>query len=210
MTQFTRREVLQGAVCSLPLGTLAATTVGAATQGESQQPAAATSPTIAPRDRQLLDFDWRFHLGHASDPQKDFDFGEHQRTFAKAGARTALAAQTDFADADWRQINLPHDWAVELPFVPSTAADAAAEEDPNAAHGYKPLGRNYPDTSVGWYRRTFDIPTADLGRRISLEFDGVFRDCIVFCNGYIVGRNESGYAPFRVDITDFLNYGGSN
>ena len=45
-------------------------------------------------------------------------------------------------------------------------------------------------------------------RRIWLEFDGVFRDCLVFVNGYVAGRNESGYAPFRVEIDDFLNYDG--
>ncbi|HEY5807447.1 MAG TPA: beta-galactosidase GalA [Povalibacter sp.] len=209
MTHFTRRELLQGAVCSLPLGAISASGVAAAASA-SGTATAAPSAVTGKRERTLLDFDWRFHLGHAADMQKDFGFGQYQRTFAKAGANTALAAQLDFSDADWRPLNLPHDWAVELPFVPSTGADAKAEEDLNAAHGYKPLGRNYPDTSVGWYRRNLDIPAGDLGRRISLEFDGVFRDCVVFCNGYVVSRNESGYTPFRVDVTDFLNYGGRN
>ncbi len=44
----------------------------------------------------------------------------------------------------------------------------------------------------------------------SIEFDGVFRDCVVFCNGYVVGRNESGYAPFSIDLTDFIEYGARN
>ena len=52
----------------------------------------------------------------------------------------------------------------------------AGDDDPRAAHGFKPLGREYPETSVGWYRRVFDLPASDLGRRLSLEFDGVFRD----------------------------------
>lgn len=208
MTHFTRRDILQGAAYSLPLSALSVAT-GAAVPQESAA-AVSAAPAVGKRERALLDFDWRFHFGHAADMQKDFGFGQYQRTFAKAGANTALAAQLDFADAQWRTLNLPHDWAVELPFVPSTGADAKAEEDFNAAHGYKPLGRNYPDSSVGWYRRILDIPASDLGQRVSLEFDGVFRDCIVFCNGYIVGRNESGYTSFRVDITDFLNYGGRN
>ena len=78
------------------------------------------------------------------------------------------------------------------------------------SHGYKPLGRRYPETSVGWYRREFDIPASDLGRRIWVEFDGVFRDVLVFVNGCFIGRNNNGYAPFRFDLTDFLAYGSKN
>ena len=86
--------------------------------------------------------------------------------------------------------------------VPADRADQAA------AHGLKAIGRAHPENSIGWYRRRLDLGAADRGRRHWLEFDGVFRDCLVFVNGYVVGRNESGYAPFRVDITDFLDYDG--
>ena len=83
------------------------------------------------------------------------------------------------------------------------------DEEQNS-HGYKPLGRRYPETSVGWYRRTFDIPKEDAGKRISVLFDGAFRDALVFLNGYFIGRNDNGYAPFYFDLSDFLNYGGKN
>jgi beta-galactosidase len=78
------------------------------------------------------------------------------------------------------------------------------------SHGFKPLGRRYPETSVGWYRREFDIPASDLGRRITVEFDGAFRSVLVFVNGCFIGRNDNGYAPFSFDITDFLSYGAKN
>ena len=78
------------------------------------------------------------------------------------------------------------------------------------SHGFKPLGRRYPETSVGWYRREFDIPASDAGRRIAVEFDGAFRDVLVFVNGCFIGRNDNGYAPFRFDITDFLAVGAKN
>jgi beta-galactosidase len=70
------------------------------------------------------------------------------------------------------------------------------------------IGRDFPQNSVGWYRTPIAVTVADRERRLWLEFDGVFRDCIVFVNGYIVGRNESGYAPFSVSIGDFLDYEG--
>ncbi|HVZ99138.1 MAG TPA: beta-galactosidase GalA [Caulobacterales bacterium] len=162
------------------------------------------------RERLLLDFGWRFAFGHASDPARDFEFGLNQRTFAKQGERVAVAAAADFDDAGWRAVRLPHDWAVELPFASTPGWDASKGDDPLYDHGFKPLGRLFPETSIGWYRKTFDLPAADLGKRIAIEFDGVFRDCRVIFNGYALARNESGYAPFRVDVTDFANYGGAN
>jgi len=57
----------------------------------------------------------------------------------------------------WRSLDLPHDWAAELPFV---------HDESLQSHGYKPLGRKYPENSIGWYRRAFDIPATDAGRRI--------------------------------------------
>jgi hypothetical protein len=56
-------------------------------------------------------------------------------------------------------------------------------------------------TAFGWYRKTFDLPAAYDGRRISIEFDGVFRDSSVFLNGHYLGRHASGYTPFRYDVT---------
>jgi len=166
-------------------------------------------PEAKVREKILLDFDWKFHLGHGADPAWDFGFGADQNTFAKAGWGVATCVAPDFKDGDWTAINLPHDWAIDLPFVPSERP-FQGEEDPRAAHGFKPLGREYPQTSIGWYRKTFDIPAADLGRRISLEFDGVFRAATVIFNGYIVATSGSGYRSFRVDVSDFVNYGGTN
>ena len=164
--------------------------------------------TPEPRQSLLLDSGWRFHLGHAADMAKDFGFGRNQRTYAKAGAMTADAALAAFDDSDWTSVQVPHDWAVTLPFaVPSVPAPEKTA-DAVAAHGFKAIGRDFPQYSVGWYRRRLDITAADRGKRLWLEFDGVFRDSLVFVNGYIVGRSESGYAPFRVDIGDFLDYDG--
>jgi beta-galactosidase len=150
---------------------------------------------------------WRFHLGHAADVEKDFGFGRDQRTFAKAGA-SADAARADFDDSGWSEVEVPHDWAVALPFAPPTASPGKDSADSRAAHGFKAIGREFPQNSIGWYRTPIAITAADQGRRIWLEFDGVFRDCLVFVNGYAARRNESGYAPFRVEIDDFLNYDG--
>jgi beta-galactosidase len=161
--------------------------------------AAGDGAAIAPRERLLMDFGWKFQFGHGTDPARDLGFGVKQDDFAKAGEFKFATEKWD--DSKWRSLNLPHDWAVELPFV---------HDDNLQSHGYKPLGRSYPETSVGWYRKTFELPESDRGRPLRLDFDGAFRDTLVFLNGYFVGRNDNGYAPFSFDISDFANYGGKN
>jgi beta-galactosidase len=144
----------------------------------------------APRERLLMDSGWRFHLGN------EWGIGQN---LAKSGTGMGPASVA-FSDASWRSVDLPHDWAVELPF------DARAD----TAHGFKALGAGFPENSIGWYRRTFELPAADTGRRLWLEFDGVYRDCTVFVNGWFVGHHESGYSGVRYDITDVANCGGKN
>jgi beta-galactosidase len=150
------------------------------------------------RQRLSLDAGWRFALGHASDPDKDFGFGA-DITYSKSGEAKG-ATHPKFEDSAWRQVDLPHDWAVELPFDPSSAF----------FKGFKPVGRKFPATSIGWYRKTFEIPATDANRRIAVEFDGVYRDCTVWFNGHYIGRNESGYSSFRFDCTDYTKFGEPN
>ncbi len=152
------------------------------------------------RTRLLMDCGWRFALGHAYDAARDFNHATGYFSYlTKTGYGDGPAAK-GFDDRGWRVLDLPHDWAVELPF------DARGGH----SHGYKAIGRAFPENSVGWYRKRFFIPESDLGRRISLEFDGVHRDSIVWVNGFYLGTELSGYTSFRYDLSDYLDYGGEN
>ena len=195
MTATSRREAI-----GLGAGALVVAMAGLPTAG-------APAPT-PPRQRFRLDDGWRFHLGHAGDVVRDFGFGRDQRTYAKAGL-TSPATLAGFDDSGWQPAQIPHDWATELPYAPpqEPAADLANDA---AAHGFKAIGRDFPWNSIGWYRRPLFITPTDRGRRLSLEFDGVFRDCQLFVNGYAVAENRSGYAPFSADITDFIDLDGPN
>jgi beta-galactosidase len=153
------------------------------------------------RERLLLDFDWRFHLGDANDITRDFGFGHGGDQAAEFNKSGDLFMPRNFDDSSWRAVDLPHDWAVELPYVNANELND---------FGDHPIGRNYPATSIGWYRKSFMLPATDAGRRISLEFDGIFRDAIIALNGHLVGRNFSGYAPYRADVTDIVSWGGRN
>jgi len=200
MSNFTRRDLLRSAA----LSGLAVSTPFLSPSAWARASLLAADmdtmpPAISPRERLLFDFGWKFTLGNGADPAKDLGFGNGQGDFAKTGEFEFAKAKFD--DSKWRTLNLPHDWAVELPFV---------RDEVQNSHGFKPLGRRYPETSVGWYRREFDIPDSDKGRRIWVEFDGAFRDVVIFVNGCFIGRNDNGYAPFRFDLTDFLAYGKKN
>lgn len=153
----------------------------------------------AARERISIDKGWTFSYGHADDPSLDFNHGLRSFFFAKAGYGDG-PAHPDFDDAPWRKLDLPHDWAVELPF----------SNRGTSSHGSKAIGHHFPQNSIGWYRKVLDIPASDKGRRISLEFDGVFRNSVVWVNGHYIGTEPSGYSGFRYDITDYVKYGEPN
>ncbi len=154
--------------------------------------------------REKIDFDagWKFHFGHAANAEKDFNYSI-ATLFSKSGSAPRSVIDVRFADSSWRTLNLPHDWAVELPFV--QVNDFSVE-----SHGYKPVGGRFPETSIGWYRKHFTIPAADSGQRFQIQFDGIFRDANIWINGFYLGNNKSGYVGACYDITDFINYGRDN
>jgi len=134
----------------------------------------ASSQGLSARVRQNIDEDWKFHPGNAADPAKDFNY-RSDLIFAKTGRANLSPINPGFSDSDWRQLNIPHDWAVELPSVNS--------DDFNLnSHGYKAIGANYPENSLGWYRKSLIIPASDSGNLFSLTFDGVFRDAKFWLN----------------------------
>jgi beta-galactosidase len=169
-----------------------AAVVLAAAAGHAQEP--------PPRERLLMDRGWTFAFGHPHDADRDFRHATGYFSYlAKAGFGDG-PADPKFDDRAWRRLDLPHDWAVEVPF----------SKDGSPSHGFKAVGRKFPATSVGWYRRRFAVPQSDLGRRTAIVFDGAYRDAAVWVNGFYVGREPSGYIGARYDITDYLRYGEEN
>lgn len=107
----------------------------------------------------------------------------------------ADAHTQDFDDDAWRELDLPHDWSIE---------GALAEDNPAGARGgFYPGG-------VGWYRKTFDVPADWAGRKVAVEFDGVYWHSDVWVNGHHLGHRPSGYVSFRYDLTEHLHVGGAN
>ena len=134
-------------------------------------PAAAAQPQRS-RLELAADSNWKFVLG---DP-------------GGAEARS-------FEDANWRTVELPHDWSIE---------GRPSKDNPTGSEGgYFPAG-------TGWYRKTFSAPPEWRGKRVSVEFDGVYRDATVYLNGHKLGNQPYGYTSFSFDVTPDLDFSGLN
>ena len=153
--------------------------------------------------REKINNGWTFSLGDASSMQRDYTHGTEYFTYlCKAGTagHSKSPIMPNFDDSGWQKVNLPHDWVVDLPY----------SKDASHSHGYKCVGWNYPQNSVGWYRKTLKIPAEDYGKQIWIEFEGIFRDSEVFCNGFYLGHERSGYVSRTYDLSPYLTYGGEN
>jgi beta-galactosidase len=154
--------------------------------------------TAAPaplRETLSLNEGWRFHLGDIK--PESFPGGQGVNLYgpdityhgAKAGTAWGAAAR-GYDDKGWKRVTLPHDWVVEQPF----------DEKALKQQGYRPRG-------FAWYRRTFQLPAADRGKNIELQFDGVATRATVYVNGSEVQHNFNGYTSFQINLTPMVRYG---
>ncbi|MCU7549407.1 DUF4982 domain-containing protein [Chitinophagaceae bacterium LB-8] len=102
--------------------------------------------------------------------------------------------QTNFKDADWRQLNLPHDWGIEGPF----------REDLDGKTG------KLPWRGIGWYRKHFTIAPSEKRKQFYVDFDGAMANAEVWLNGHKIGERPYGYSSFRVDLTPHILLGKDN
>ena len=114
-------------------------------------------------------------------------------TLATRGPVVSDSALPLSDDRSWRTVHLPHDYVIEGKFSPKG----------DASHGSLiPTG--------AWYRKTFTLPVADKGKALWLDFDGIYRDSIVYLNGVKLGEHLCGYTPFHYDISQAAHYGAAN
>lgn len=106
-----------------------------------------------------------------------------------------LAARPGYNDTDWRKLNLPHDWAIEGDF---------SKDNPSGTGGGALPG------GIGWYRKTFKVDKADEGKRLRIDFDGVYMNSTVYINGHKLGTRPYGYISFSYDLTPYIKWGEEN
>ena len=107
----------------------------------------------------------------------------------------SAASRPDYDDTAWRILHLPHDWAIEGEF---------SRDNPSGTGGGALPG------GIGWYRKTFTVDKADEGKRLYIDFDGVYMNSEVFINGHSLGVRPYGYVSFSYDLTPYIKWGGKN
>ena len=105
-----------------------------------------------------------------------------------------LAFQKNFDDSGWQKVSVPHDWAIEGPFI--------ADGDGNTG--------KLPWKGEGWYRKILKFNEADRGKKLYLLFDGIMAFPAVYMNGKLAGKWDYGYNSFYLDITDFVDFNSEN
>ena len=151
----------------------------------------------------VINNDWTFAMGNAASKELDYTHGTEYFTYickVQSSNHSHAPIMPEYDDSSWQKVSLPHDWAVDLPYSPEASH----------SHGYKCIGWKYPENSVGWYRKHIEIPAEDKGKQFFIEFEGIYRDSEVFCNGFYLGGERSGYASSVYTLTPYLNYGGDN
>ena len=143
-----------------------------------------------PESSQLLRSGWMFHAGDIAD---------------SAVIRTVPAA-----NAEWRAVELPHDFQIEQPWVAPSADEKANTNDPGANIKSRLSSRGFKEMGVGWYVRQLDVPAELKGKRVQIDFEGIMYTGDVYLNGRHIGGTDYGYVGFETDITDLVSYGGQN
>ena len=162
-------------------------------------PLAASVPAGG-RQRLNLDQGWRFYRG-------DLPFPPHHAGWTKAGNFNFAPVGSEFDDAGWDSVELPHDFVLdEVPRPEAACTDALGvpfAANLHESHAYRP-------GAVAWYRRRFVVLESDRDRRVHLVLDGVYRDCEVWCNGHHLVRHRSGYTGVAIDLSEIVRFGAVN
>lgn len=135
-------------------------------------------------------------LSAQNNPITRFDDGW---TFHKGGAQGAETA--GFDDSKWRKVDLPHDWSIE---------DLQGTHSPFHRDAISQANVGFTTGGSGWYRKTFTVDPAMKGKKLHLQFDGVYMNADVWVNGYHLGNHPYGYTGFIFDLTDDIKFDKPN
>lgn len=108
---------------------------------------------------------------------------------------TLNAQDVAFQDNSWRELDLPHDWSIEGAFDEKSPAGP---------------GGGYLNGGIGWYRKTFTLDRSLKGKKVFVDFDGIYRDSKVWINGHFLGFRPNGYISFQYDLTPYVNWDKPN
>ncbi len=140
------------------------------------------------REVRNMDLDWQFHLGDI------FPVGvtTHATAYTSTkGGNASGPAGKSYDDTLWQRVNLPHDYLY--------SATLKEENGP---------GRGYRTPQNSWYRKTFLLSPDDAGKVLTLRFEGISTNAMIWFNGSLMARSFSVYAESVFDITDRAYFDG--
>ena len=141
----------------------------------------------AQRNVQTLNCGWRFQAGDVAN-----------------GEATGLD------DKGWREVNVPHDFQIEQPWVAPAANEKADNDDPAANIKSRLSSRAFKEMGKGWYRLHLTPADSLRNKRLLLDFGGIMYVGDVYVNGKHVGGTDYGYVGFQIDVTNELKFGQDN
>ena len=139
------------------------------------------------RINQLMNFGWRFHAGEVTDGQS-----------------------VSLDDSQWRNVDLPHDFQIEQPWVAPGEDERPDNTDPGANIRSRLSPRGFKEMGIGWYRKSFTPDEAWRGRRVLIDFEGILYVGDAWLNGQPIGKTDYGYLGFEADVTQLLKWGEKN
>jgi beta-galactosidase len=183
-------QVTQPAAAAISSSTVSSRTVSSGAVAAKPGATVAAQPGnpadgVLNQGSRTLDFDsgWKFKLVNTADTTDP--------SGVEGNSTDPLAAASSFDDSSWRHVTLPHDWSIEQ--NPSDTNSSGT--------GYFPGG-------LGWYRKSFTVPSSMAGKQLSVAFDGVYMNSYVYLNGQLLGNHPYGYTGFSFDITKLVHADG--
>jgi beta-galactosidase len=119
------------------------------------------------------------------------------------------AKEVNFNDTYWRKLDVPHDWSIED--LTENPTDSTIRPSSLGPFYKNAIGKNATAFSVGgtaWYRKYFTLDKSTSGKKVYIQFDGVYMNSDAWINGHHLGNHPNGYTAFVYDLTAFLNPAG--
>ena len=128
---------------------------------------------------------------------------------ASAQRQSIDLRQWDFSrnGTEWKQVTVPHDWAISGPFDKKWDLQKVAIEQNGETQATEKSGRSgaLPWIGEGYYKTTVHV--SEPVEHAELVFDGAMSEPTVYVNGSKAGYWAYGYNAFRLDVTPLLHVG---
>ena len=110
------------------------------------------------------------------------------------------------------QVDVPHDFQIEQPWVAPSADERGDNTDVAANIKSRLSARGFKEMGAGWYKKTLNIKRLNIkdARRLLLDFEGIMYVGDVWLNGVHIGGTDYGYVGFEIDVTKLWRYGEDN